>query len=232
MAIRYKIMRRLQEHLEELFQLCGVQGNRIKFFPPLASVRLTGRLVRVNVLYRYLEGLEAQAEQAIREMKDRQLDAWNNQQIEVRIAELEQELKEERIRAQEAEEKLSQEVQAEKKRGEQYRKEQLSVIQDLIALRDKLLLRKSWLEDHAPEEGNAQKVVTSQLREIAKCLTNQGVEILEAGGAFDNRFQTAVETRPAENAEQDGQIAETFRPGYRFRGEILRPQEVILFTTT
>lgn len=232
MSNRYETMKHLRDRLIELFQLCGVPETRVKVSPAPALIRLAEKIVRDDALHSYLEGLDLQAEQAIQEMKDRQLVAWNNQQNEIRVAELEQELEQERTRAQEAEERLSQELQAEKERVEQYRKEQLSAIQDLIALRDKLLLRKSWLEDQAPEEENAQKVVTSQLREIARCLTNQGVEILEAGGTFDNRFQTTVETRPAETAEQDGQIAETFRPGYRFRNEVLRPQEVILFTTT
>lgn len=163
------------------------------------------------------------------------LDAERSQAretLEQERAQSQETLDAERTQARETAEALSRELQAEKERVEQYRKEQMSVIQDLIALRDKLLLRKSWLEDQAPEEENARKVVASQLRETARCLTNQGVEILDAGGAFDTRFQTAVETCPAENAEQDGQIAETFRPGYRFRDEVLRPQEVILFTVS
>lgn len=229
---RYETMKHLRDHLNELFQLCGVPETQVKVSPAPALIRLAERLIRDDALYSYLEGLDTQTGLAVREMEERRLDSWNNQQNETRIAELEQELEGERTRAREAEKKLSQELQSEKARVEQYRKEQLSAIQDLIALRDKLLLRKSWLEDQAPEEESAQKLVISQLREIARCLTNWGVEILEAGGAFDNHFQTAVETRPAENAEQDGQIAETFRPGYRFRDEVLRPQEVILFTAT
>lgn len=232
MSNRYETMKHLRDRLIELFQLCGVPETQVKVSPAPALIRLAEKIVRDDALYSYLEGLDLQAEQAIREMKDHQLDVWNNQQNETRIVELGEELEQERTQAQEAKEKLTQELQAEKERVEQYRKEQLSAIQDLIALRDKLLLRKSWLEDQAPEEKNAQKVVDSQLRETARCLTNMGVEILETGGNFDNRFQTAVETRPAETAEQDGQIAETFRPGYRFQKEVLRPQEVILFTTT
>lgn len=232
MPNRYESMKYLRDHLEELFRLCGMQPDRVKVEPAPVPIRLIEKLFQDETMCNYLEGLDTQAELAVREMKERQLDTWNTEQNEARIAELEQELEQERTRAQEAKEKMTQKLQAEKELVEQYRKEQLSAIQDLIALRDKLLLRKSWLEDQAPEEENAQKVVTSQLREIARCLTNQGVEILEAGGTFDNRFQTTVETRPAETAEQDGQIAETFRPGYRFRNEVLRPQEVILFTTT
>jgi len=243
MTNRYEIMKRLRDDLEELFRLCGAQAEPVDIRRAPALLRLAERIVRDDALRDYLEGLDTRAALAVREMKEKQLDEWNNRQNENRIVELEQTLKreraqarealeQERVRAQEVEEKLTRELREEKACVGRYRKEKLSAIQDLIALRDKLLLRKSWLEDQAPEEKNAQKVVLSQLRETARCLTNLGVEILDAAGAFDNRYQTVVETCPTENAELAGQIAETFRPGYRFQDEILRPQEVILFVET
>lgn len=214
MKNRYETMKHLRDRLSELFQLCGVQGEPVQIIPAPALIRLVEKLVGDHGLYSYLEGLDSQAERAVQAMKDRQLDDWNNRQNEERIARLEQEL------------------QAEQTRSEGVLKEQLSVIRDLIALRDKLLMRQSWLEEEAPKEENARKLAASQLRETARCLTNLGVEILETGGAFDSRYQTVVETRPVEAPDQIDQIAETFRPGYRFRGEILRPQEVILFAAT
>jgi len=106
---------------------------------------------------------------------------------------------------------------------------QLEMVQDIIAMRDNLLMRRNWIRDFAPEEEAAAKLVEGQLRETAKILEHSGVEILDQTGTFDYRLHTAVETRPAPSLEQDGQIAETFRPGYRFRSEMLRPQEVILY---
>ena len=197
MKNRYETMKHLRDRLSELFRLCGAEGTPVPvtLAPPL--IRLVEKLVRDDGLYHYLEGLDAQAAQALQAMKDRMLDDWNNRQNEERVAQLE--------------------------------REQLNCIRDLIALRDKLLMRQSWLEEEAPEEENARKLAASQLRETARCLTNLGVEILEAGGAFDSGCQTVVEPRPAGTPDQMDRIAETFRPGYRFRGEILRPQEVILF---
>lgn len=232
MTDRNITMRQLRDDLEELFRLCGAQAEPVDIRRAPALLRLAERLVRDDALYDYLEGLDARVERAVQAMRDRQLDEWNDQQNEDRIVELEQALEQERVRAQEAEEKLMRELEEEKECVGHYRKELLSIIRDLIALRDKLVLRKSILEDQAPDEKNAQKVVITQLRDTARCLTNLGVEILDAAGAFDNRYQTVVETRPAENAELAGQIAETFRPGYRFQDEILRPQEVILFVET
>lgn len=237
---RYVTMKRLRDDMYELFQLCGESGELVEVTPAPALFRLMEKLIRDDGLYNYLEGLNVQVKQAIQAMKDKQLDNWNNQQNESRIVELEQALEQERNQtqttleqershAQEAEKKLRLALQEEQERNEQFCKEQLSMIKDLISLRDKLLLRKSWLEDQAPDEANAQKLVISQLRETARFLTQQGVEILEEEGIFDSQYQTVVETRPAENSEQVGLIAETFRPGYRFRGDILRPQEVVLF---
>ena len=230
MINRYQMMKSLRDRLNELFRLCGTEGERIQVAPAPALIRLVEKLIRDQALCSYLEGLDAQAEQAVQSMKERQLDEWNNQQNEERLAQLERELEQERAGLRKAEETLSQERRQGAEREDQYRRERLSAIQDLIALRDKLLLRRNWLEEEAPQEENAHKLAESQLRETARCLSNLGVEILEAGGAFDGSYQTVVETRPAEAPDQADQIAERFRPGYRFQGEILRPQEVILFT--
>lgn len=75
----------------------------------------------------------------------------------------------------------------------------------------------------------AAKLVNGQLQETAKVLREMGVSILEDGGAFDSRCHTVVDTKPAPAPEQVDQIAETFRPGYAYRDETLRPQEVILY---
>lgn len=177
---------------------------------------------------RILAGKERQRWEQERVLVEKERQGWEQERI---LAEKErQRWEQERALAEKERQRLEQELQEERDRGERRHKEQLSLIQDMIALRDKLLLRRNWLEDQAHGEENARKLVDSQLRETARCLTNMGVEILDAGGSFDNSFQAVVETCPAEMPEQEDQIAETFRPGYRFRDEILRPQEVIVYT--
>jgi len=233
-------MRRLRDNLNELFHLCGVNAEPVDIRHTKWLLRRLAELIPDKVLYKYLEDLDTQTEFAVQAMKVKHLDEWDrqqtNQQNEERISELEQALKQaqkdleqKQVQAQEAQEKLTRELQEEKERVESYCEEQLSVVKNLIALRDKLLIRKSFLEDQAPEEKNAQKLVISQLRETGRCLTNMGVEILEEAGAFDERYQTVVDTCPAASEELAGQISETLRPGYRFQDEVLRPQEVILF---
>lgn len=239
MENRYENMKLLRDHLDELFKLCGIQTKRVKVQPAPKLLRLAERLIQDEALCDYLKGLDTQAEKAIQEMKERQLDAWDNAQNETRIEEMEAELIQKQEQAEELRQTLVQKqeridaleecLRQTREQDERCSAGQMTLVQDLIALRDKLLLRKSWLEDQDAENENARKVVDSQLRETARCLANAGVEILDAGGAFDSSYQSVVETHPAEDEKQVDQIMETFRPGYRFQGEVLRPQEVVLF---
>ena len=254
MSDRYEIMKRVRDHLEELFKLCGIKTSSVKIAPAPALVQFAEKLAKDNALYTYLESLDAQAQRAAAKMKERNLEAWNSKENEKYIAELEKQLEQEKAQQEAMQERLAQgeaqlqemrdrleqesgriqeleqSLSQEKEQGEQYKKERLAYIKSLIELRDKLMLRKSWLEDQVPEEVNAKKVVDSQLRELARCLNHLGVEILEADGEFDSRIQTVLETSVTESEELSGKIAETIRPGYRFQDEVLRSQEVVIYT--
>lgn len=56
------------------------------------------------------------------------------------------------------------------------------------------------------------------------------VQILDADG-FDPARHQSVAGRPAPCPQQTGRIAETVRPGYAWKGALLRPQQVIVYTT-
>jgi len=239
MSERYETMKRFQQDLLELFRLCGLEPKPVGIRPAPRAVRLVERLAPDQALYDYLNGLDALTRQAVQEQNDQRLEAWNDRQNELRVAQLTEELEQERARSRELEEKLA----ARETEGKQSRAPQTGepdsgppdqqvtdFIRDVIAMRDNLLTRKVWLEEQAPEEETARKLIQSQLMETARCLTSHGVEILEEGGAFDSWYQTVADTRPTGDASLEGRIADTFRPGYRFQGKVLRPQEVILFT--
>ena len=219
MQERYALMTRLRDHLAELFELCGTPAEQVPVEPAPAPLRWLETLLRDRGLYDYLKELDAQAVQAIQTAKERNLDFWNAQENERILERQEEELLQLRQQLQ----TLQPAPQVSTDAG------QLAMIQDIIAMRDNLMLRKNWIRNFAPDEKTAAQMVDGQLQETAKLLERAGVEIMEQTGAFDCRLHAAVETRPALYPEQDGQIAETFRPGYRFRGEVLRPQEVILY---
>ena len=215
MQERYVLMMQLRDHLTELFELCGTPAEQVPVEPAPAPLRWLETLLRDRGLYDYLKELDAQAVQAIQTAKERNLDFWNAQENERILERQEEELLQLQT--------LQPAPQVSTDAG------QLAMVQDIIAMRDNLMLRKNWIRNFAPDEKTAAQMVDGQLQETAKLLERAGVEIMEQTGAFDCRLHAAVETRPALNPEQDGQIAETFRPGYRFRGEVLRPQEVILY---
>ena len=229
MRERYLCMVELQQQLMELFDLCGVEAEMIKVSQMPVPLVWLEKLIQDNQLYDYLENLTGLSVQAVEKLKDIKLDAWSNQESERRLDEAYQRLEEQDLQ-------LTQNMQAAEllknentKLREQMFGEQKTLIKAVITLRDNLLMKKEWLESSMPEEVTAAKLINGQLQETAKMLEDMGVEIMQDGGAFDSHYHTVVQTRPAENTEQIDQIVETFRPGYRFRNEILRSQEVIVY---
>lgn len=104
-----------------------------------------------------------------------------------------------------------------------------AMILNVIAMRDNLLMRREWIRDNDPDNASAARLVEGQLRETGKLLKKAGVEILEDDGMFDSSRHTVVDTKPVDDPLLDNQIAEVFRPGYAYKGKVLRGQEVILY---
>ena len=223
MRERYLCMLDLRDQLVMLCDLCGMESETVKISPRPAVLQWLEKLIQDNELYDYLENLTAMSAGAVERMKEINLELWNGRENEKLIEQLNERLeqKEETVARLEAELSGLRTL---------LRQEQEKSIQSLITLRDNLLMKKEWAESSMPGDSAAVKLILGQLQETAKLLTDMGVEILEDTGAFDSACHTAVQTRPAQAPEQEDQIAETFRPGYRFRGETLRPQEVIVYT--
>lgn len=236
MRERYLCMIQLQDQLMQLFELCGVQPERVQVKQMPVPLLWLEKLIQDNQLYNYLEDLSALAARAVVEMKERKLDDWCNQENERLVEELADQLEQKDFQLEEKNDRilrLEKELRAETEKTklaeDRSVQEQVKLIRSIITQRDNLLMKKSWLQDCMPEEEMAAKFVNGQLQETAKILKEMGVSILEENGPFDSRCHTVVETRPAPAPELVDRIAETFRPGYAFRGETLRPQEVILY---
>lgn len=251
-------MRNLRDHLEELFTLCGIEMENVTIEERSAFAEFLEKIVKDNSLYHYLEALDAQSIRAIEVMKDKNLDEWNNRQNEQHLQELLQEkeeweerhnqekaelkercnqekadLEEQYIREKEDLEarysQSRQDLDAYRMQSETLEEEYRNQIRMLMELRDSLFMRKDWFVDNAPEEIAAKKLVETQLKETARILKSSGVEISEGTGAYDPDVHTVAGTVPAESEEQIGQIAQTVRSGYRFKGENLRSQEVMIY---
>jgi molecular chaperone GrpE len=69
-------------------------------------------------------------------------------------------------------------------------------------------------------------------RKLRKELEAAGVERIEpAGERFDPNSHEAVSIVPAPEPEQDHVVSATFQPGYRFRGSLVRPARVQVYSS-
>lgn len=68
-------------------------------------------------------------------------------------------------------------------------------------------------------------------RKLWKDLEEAGVERIDpAGSAFDPSQHEAVSTAPAPNKSLDHMVSSTFQPGYRFKGVLIRPARVQVYS--
>ena len=69
-------------------------------------------------------------------------------------------------------------------------------------------------------------------RKLRKELEAAGVERIDpAGDAFDPSEHEAVSTVPAPAPEKDHTVSATFQAGYRFKGQLVRPARVQVYST-
>ena len=68
-------------------------------------------------------------------------------------------------------------------------------------------------------------------RKLWKELEEAGVERIDpVGSAFDPALHEAVSTTPAPDHSKDQTVAATFQPGYRFKGALVRPARVQVYS--
>ena len=68
-------------------------------------------------------------------------------------------------------------------------------------------------------------------RKLSKELEEAGVERIDpVGSPFDPSQHEAVSTLPAPDRSQDQQVSATFAPGYRFKGVLVRPARVQVYS--
>ena len=222
MAWRNEKMRILKSDLNRLFQLCGVDEETSKTARSTGFRRLMESASRNQAFMDELDILDRQARRAVRALEERKLEEWNHFQNEERIRELEEQAAEFRERSQEPAGNRGE-------TGDREKSVLLEMIRGLIAVRDHLLIQRDWLKNQETGKRDAEKFIEGQLAETAKILEKAGVEILEDEGDFDSGRHTVVDTRMTDDIFLENQIAEVFRPGYAYSGELLRGQEVILY---
>ncbi|MGH7517188.1 MAG: nucleotide exchange factor GrpE [Gemmatimonadales bacterium] len=87
-------------------------------------------------------------------------------------------------------------------------------------------------EPSATNAGSLRDALLLVDKKLRKELEAAGVERIDpVGEPFDPSQHEAVSTVPAPDASSDHTVSATFQPGYRFKGQLVRPARVQVFST-
>ncbi|WP_170211669.1 nucleotide exchange factor GrpE [Saccharothrix australiensis] len=102
-------------------------------------------------------------------------------------------------------------------------------LRDLVKLADDWRSRRAALADEG--DGGLAGLCDEVVEDVTLVLERQGVDEFhpEVGAGFDRHEQRSVGTRPTDDADLDGRVAEVRRPGYRVGAKVVRFAEVVVF---
>lgn len=116
----------------------------------------------------------------------------------------------------------------EREKGESWVRAQAELAQRLLEPLDDL----QRIADFDPAVTNAQALhegAEMVEKKFLRALENAGLEVIDAEGKpFDPTQHEALTTMPAEGEDDDDTVAQVFRKGYRFKGVLLRPAQVVV----
>ena len=98
----------------------------------------------------------------------------------------------------------------------------MEVIEALLPIVDDFE-RALTAEGIDPEVRKGLELIDSRIQDVFERL---GLKRIDAHGVFDPELHMAVDRAPAGSDEQDQQILEAYRPGYKFKDRLLRPAMV------
>jgi molecular chaperone GrpE len=116
-----------------------------------------------------------------------------------------------------------------KQQVEQVQRAAVSLVDKLLPVLDVLDLAAEHLGDGDSEEGKALVQASALLNDV---LAKEGLERVDpVGDLFDPNAHEAVGNVPADENESDDEgptVAQVMRPGYRWRGTVVRPAMVLV----
>jgi molecular chaperone GrpE len=116
-----------------------------------------------------------------------------------------------------------------KQQVEQVERAAVSLVDKLLPVLDVLDLAAEHLGDGDSEEGKALVQASALLNDV---LAKEGLERVDpVGDLFDPNAHEAVGNVPAdenESADEGPTVAQVMRPGYRWRGTVVRPAMVLV----
>jgi len=98
----------------------------------------------------------------------------------------------------------------------------LDVLDDLDRILDNM-------DETTPAE-SLREAIELVDRKLRKELESAGLELDPAGTPFDPTVHEAVATTPSLDAAQDDHVSATFQAGYKFKGTLIRPARVQVFS--
>lgn len=116
-------------------------------------------------------------------------------------------------------------VQREKEDWHRY--SSMTFIEKLLPVIDNLERALENLNQHSEEVKGIFSGVVMTYRQLADVLQQEGLTAVEgAGSFFDPQIHEAVMQEPAEEGQEDNQVVQVLRKGYRFKDKLLRPSMV------
>ncbi|MGH7552570.1 MAG: nucleotide exchange factor GrpE [Longimicrobiales bacterium] len=113
----------------------------------------------------------------------------------------------------------------ERERSELYTKAQADLARKLLEVVDDLE-RVAHFDESTPAKALLEGVQLVE-KKMVQVLESFGLEAVDAEGAvFDPATMEGIATAEAEHPEEDEVVADVFQPGYRFKGQLLRPARV------
>lgn len=116
----------------------------------------------------------------------------------------------------------------EREKGESWVRAQAELAQRLLEPLDDL----QRIADFDPVTTNAQALhegAEMVEKKFLRAFEAAGLEVIDAEGKpFDPTQHEALTMVPAETEEEDDTVAQVFRKGYRFKGVLLRPAQVVV----
>ncbi|MBR1482756.1 MAG: nucleotide exchange factor GrpE [Ruminococcus sp.] len=225
MTQKYSSLSELNKSLSELFELCGVKPRRIRVAPSPKPVTLVENICKDTSVSDFADALSRQTAEAVKRMKERQIDLWCADRESAASEKLESE--NETLRKQNSE--LKKRLRAAEEQTNTKDDSAMSFVSEMISLRDSLYSRLEWAQSTLPADDNSVKLLRSQLIESASAMQNLGIDVLEDTDTFDCTYCTIIETVPTDDPNLVDTIAKIFRPGYRYNGEVVRSKEVVMY---
>lgn len=250
----YTLIRNMELNVEKLFESLGIEEvNHSSRTPNMIAYMIQNMTADKSVL-RNLEAINSNLNKAIQKHEAQRLDAWSIQEgalsldkENVSLLEKVQAQQEEIERLKEALEKQSEENKVfaaslnELQRSNDQCKESLKNSQDrsdqfinsFISLRDSILLKEGLCSGKEDEVSvQLHKLLSLLLKETYSLAEKNDMEVIDLKGLYNSDLQVVTDIIPTDKKELQDTVAETFRPGYRYKDKLIRPQEVILYSYT